>query len=63
MRPALEAHLSAFLEAYNFAKRLKTLAGLTPYEAICKVWVAQPDRFLRDPREEALGSPTITERA
>jgi transposase InsO family protein len=28
----LEQHLAAFLDAYDFAKRLKTLRGLTPYE-------------------------------
>lgn len=27
----LEDHLGAFLDGYNFAKRLKTLRGLTPY--------------------------------
>ncbi|MGF6313389.1 hypothetical protein ABIB82_007544 [Bradyrhizobium sp. i1.8.4] len=32
----LEDHLAVFLDAYNFARRLKTLRGLTPYEAICK---------------------------
>jgi transposase InsO family protein len=48
-RQQLEAHLATFLDAYNFAKRLKTLNGLTPYEAICKTWIAEPDRFLRDP--------------
>jgi transposase InsO family protein len=47
----LSAHLSAFLDAYNFAKRLKTLAGLTPYEAICKAWTVEPHRFLRDPTQ------------
>ena len=25
-----------FVAAYNFARRLKTLKGLTPYEFICK---------------------------
>ncbi|ODT83866.1 MAG: transposase [Pelagibacterium sp. SCN 64-44] len=45
----LGAHLSAFLDAYNFAKRLKTLNGLTPYDAICKAWTAEPERFIRDP--------------
>jgi transposase InsO family protein len=45
----LEDHLAAFLDAYNFAKRLKTLAGLTPYEAICKAWRDEPDRFSADP--------------
>jgi transposase InsO family protein len=32
----LREHLAAFLDAYNFAKRLKTLSGLTPYERLCK---------------------------
>lgn len=45
----LKAHLAAFLDAYNFAKRLKTLRGLTPYEATCKAWADTPDRFSRDP--------------
>src|SRR5262249_14182694 len=34
----LRAHLADFVTAYNFARRLKTLKGLTPYEYICKVW-------------------------
>lgn len=45
----LEDHLAAFLDAYNFARRLKTLRGLTPYEAICRAWADEPDRFRRDP--------------
>jgi transposase InsO family protein len=45
----LKAHLAAFLDAYNFAKRLKTLCGLTPYEAICRAWSNDPDRFRLDP--------------
>lgn len=32
----LREHLHHFLNAYNFAKRLKTLHGLTPYEYIIK---------------------------
>jgi hypothetical protein len=32
----LRNHLNDFMLAYNFAKRLKTLKGLTPYEYICK---------------------------
>ncbi|MGY3618234.1 hypothetical protein ACVJGD_004430 [Bradyrhizobium sp. USDA 10063] len=28
--------LREFLDAYNVARRLKTLQGLTSYEAICK---------------------------
>ncbi len=38
----LRAHLADFVSAYNFARRLKTLRGLTPYEAICKAWSADP---------------------
>ena len=37
----LREQLEAFLNAYNFAKRLKTLRGLTPYEHICKAWADQ----------------------
>ena len=32
----LRQHLADFITAYNFARRLKTLRGLTPYEAICE---------------------------
>jgi transposase InsO family protein len=38
----LKQHLHAFLMADNFAKRLKTLKGLTPYEYICKIWTNEP---------------------
>jgi len=45
----LREHLGAFLDAYNFAKRLKTLRGLTPFETICKVWAGEPHLFTREP--------------
>ncbi|VDS07297.1 hypothetical protein PARHAE_00472 [Paracoccus haematequi] len=32
----LRAHLADFMAAYNFARRLKTLGGLTTYEYICR---------------------------
>jgi hypothetical protein len=35
---SLRAHLTTFLNAYNFAKRLKSLRGLTPFERICQRW-------------------------
>jgi hypothetical protein len=44
--------------AYNFAKRLKTLRGLTPYEHICKVWTMQPNRFKLDPLHHTVGLNT-----
>ncbi len=34
----LRSHLADFVAAYNFAKRLKTLKALTPYEAVCHGW-------------------------
>jgi transposase InsO family protein len=51
----LKEHLHAFLMAYNFAKRLKTLKGLTPYEYICKCWQKEPERFTVDPCHHTLG--------
>ncbi len=42
----LRTHLADFLAAYNFARRLKTLNGLTPYEYICKVWTSEPEKFI-----------------
>lgn len=35
--------------AYNFAKQLKTLKGLTPYQYLCKQWTQTPDRFNLNP--------------
>ncbi|MBL4812640.1 MAG: IS481 family transposase, partial [Rhodobacteraceae bacterium] len=35
-----------FLDAYNYARRLKTLSSLTPYEYIGKIWTSEPDRFI-----------------
>lgn len=32
----LEMHLTDFTGAYNYARQLKPLRGLTPYEFICK---------------------------
>jgi transposase InsO family protein len=45
----LRAHLQLFLDAYNHARRLKTLRGLTPYEFVCKTWTEQPTKFRVDP--------------
>ncbi len=44
----LQDHLAAFQGAYNFAKRLKTLRGLTLHEAVCKTWAAESERFKHD---------------
>ena len=41
----LEGHLADFVRAFNVARRLKTLKGLTPYEFICKQWTMEPERL------------------
>ncbi len=51
----LRQHLADFVAAYNFARRLKTLRGLTPYEAICKAWTDDPDRFISNPHHQSPG--------
>ena len=35
--------LQDFIHAYNVARRLKTLRGLTPDEFICNVWTSEPN--------------------
>ncbi len=51
----LRTHLADFLAANNFARRLKTLSGLTPYEYICKICTSEPDRFILDPIHQMPG--------
>jgi transposase InsO family protein len=51
----LRAHLATFLDAYNYARRLKTLNGLTPFEFICKGWTEQPQRFRFNPLHHMAG--------
>lgn len=54
----LKEHLQAFLMAYNFAKRLKTLRGLTPYQFICQQWQKSPLRFSINPLHHTVGLNT-----
>ncbi|QDL39629.1 IS481 family transposase [Rhodoferax sediminis] len=54
----LRQHLQDFIDAYNFARRLKTLSGLTPYEYICKCWTSEPDQFTIDPIHQMPGLNT-----
>jgi hypothetical protein len=54
----LREHLANFVAAYNFAKRLKTLKGLTPYEFICKCWAKEPQRFTSNPHHQIPGPNT-----
>jgi hypothetical protein len=52
----LRAHLADFVSAYNFGRRLKTLWGLTPYEAICKACSAEPSHFRLNPLHQMPGT-------
>ena len=45
----LKIHMYDFMMAYNFARRLKALKGLTPYEYVCKIWTIEPERFTTNP--------------
>jgi len=45
----LRQYLQLFVDAYNHARRLKTLQGLTPYEYIASIWTKGPQRFKFDP--------------
>ena len=49
-----ETHVTDFIAAYNYARRLKTLQGLTPFEYICKIWTSEPERFNIDPTHHML---------
>ena len=55
---ALRAHLGTFLDAYNFARHLKTLRGLTPFEFIFQKWTSEPHRF-RLPPDHLIPGPNI----
>lgn len=55
----LKAHLTDFLRANNFARRLKTLKRLTPYEYLCKLWRQTPDRFTLNPIHRMPGLNSI----
>jgi hypothetical protein len=37
------------VDAYNHARWLKTLRGLTPSEFIHQVWIKEPERFRLNP--------------
>jgi transposase InsO family protein len=54
----LRAHLGLFVDAYNHARRLKTLRGLTPWEFIHQAWTREPERFRLDPSHHTSGPYT-----
>jgi hypothetical protein len=55
---ALQAHVLAFVRAYNFAKHLKALRWRTPFQAICDAWAKDPSIFKMDPHHFIPGPHT-----
>ena len=55
----LKQPLYDFVSAYNFAKRLKTLKGLTLYEYIIKIWKNEPERLTINPIHHTVGLYTL----
>lgn len=45
----LRGHLQLFVDAYNYARRLKTLRRLTLYEYVCHLWTKEPESFRLNP--------------
>lgn len=54
----LRRHLSDFVDAYDFGRRLKSLKGLTPYEFVCRCWTTEPKRFKLDQLQKMPGLNT-----
>ena len=54
-REQLSTHLQLFVDAYNHARRLKTLNGLTPHEHVCQAWAKEPERFRINPSQHSPG--------
>ena len=54
----LREHLRIFVDAYNLARRLKTLKGLTPFEYIVKCWTEKPKQFKLNPNHHFPGLNT-----
>ena len=57
-RTDLEAHLRAWVVAYNLGKRLRGLRWRTPCQATCDAWTKDPTRFKADPHHLIAGPYT-----
>lgn len=51
----LKQHLHTYLMAYNFAKRLKAIKGMTPWQFILNQWTTKPEYFIVNPNHFLLG--------
>lgn len=52
------AQLRTHIAAHNYARRLKTFNGLTPFDHICKIWTTEPKRFNLNPPHHTSGLNT-----
>lgn len=59
----LRRHLADFVDACNDGRRLERWRGLTPCEAICKTWAAEPKLFTANPHHRMPGPNTWPETA
>ena len=46
------------VKRHHCGRRLQTLKGLTPYEAICRSWQSEPERFTVNPLPQMPGLNT-----
>jgi hypothetical protein len=51
----LRSQPADFLDAYDFARRLKTLSGLKPCERIGEIRISEPGPFILDPIKQMPG--------
>ena len=54
----MRVHPQLFLNAYNHARRLKALRGLTPCEFTWRAWTKEPERFRVNPSPRIPGLNT-----
>jgi hypothetical protein len=54
--------LTDFSAACSFARRLKTLTGLTPAECTCETRASEPERLILNPTRRMLGIDTKSPR-
>ena len=55
----LKMHLNIFIAACNYARRLKMLRGLTPYESISRSLAEQPQNSIIKPESPITGTKHI----
>ena len=51
----LQSHLDMFINAYNYAKRLRSLKYLTPHQKLLEYYKKNVMLFKRDPVKDVLG--------